>query len=221
MKRTLLTISIMSAAMLTGCGNEDTTAAKAAAQRAANDASARAAADNKAAYDAKAASNAKADADAKVASDRAGADARSAADAKAVADQAAADTKMKADAKIAADLKTADEAKMAADREAANTKAAADAKTAADLRAADAAKAKADAKTDAIDKAKADENAAKASTLLTQLLEYIKDGKLDLADTTLAQLDGMKATNPAALQERIEVARASLAAKKASASIMK
>ena len=164
MTRQLIGMVILTAALLAGCGREDTTAANnaAAAKRATAAAMDRAAADTQAAADAKAAADAQADADFKAA-----------ANTKAAADQASQDAQAAADAKIAADLKAAGEAQAAAD------------------------------------------DAAKATSLLTQLTQYIKDNKVELAEKTLAQLDGMKGSLPASLQGQIETARTALAAKKA------
>ena len=108
----------------------------------------------------------------------------------------------------------------AGDKAAADTKIAADLKTAADLKAAGDLKAAADA-TGAAAKAAADDNAAKATSLFALLLQYTKDDKIELAEETLTQLDGMKQSLPASLQEKIESARTALAAKKAGAPALK
>ena len=115
--------------------------------------------------------------------------------------QAAADAKTAADAKIAAEAKAAAEAKIAAD-----------AKTAAEAKAAAEAKITADAAAKA-----ADDTTAKANALLTQLLQYIKDNKVELAEKTLEQLDGMKGSLPTSLQEKVSAARTALQAQKAAA----
>ena len=58
---------------------------------------------------------------------------------------------------------------------------------------------------------------AKATALMAQLVQHTQDGKLDLAESTLAQLDGMKGTLSSPLREKLDVARAALIAKKAAA----
>jgi hypothetical protein len=205
MHRQLIGIAIVGALLLTGCDSESSTpAGKAeAAQRAVTDAVDQAAQDTKAAVDAKVASDSKAAAAAKTAADR-----------------AAADTKAATDTRIAAELKAAGDAKIAADRGAVDAKAAADAKIAADLKAAHDAKAQADLAADAAaDKAADADAAAKATSLLGQLREQIKDGKIELADATLAQIDDMTRVLPASLQAEIEIARTELKAKKAAAAL--
>ena len=67
----------------------------------------------------------------------------------------------------------------------------------------------------------ADENMAAVTSLLTKLQQYIKDNKLDLAEAALKQLDGMKESIPASLQEKIEAARTALAAKKTASQLLK
>jgi hypothetical protein len=62
-------------------------------------------------------------------------------------------------------------------------------------------------------KTAADDATAKATSLLAQLQQYIKDNKVELAETALTQLDGMKGSLPASLQEKINVARATLTMK--------
>ena len=61
----------------------------------------------------------------------------------------------------------------------------------------------------------ADPAVAQAKTLLDQVLQYIKDNKVELAETGLKQLDGMKASLPDWMQKQIESAHTALAAKKA------
>jgi hypothetical protein len=89
---------------------------------------------------------------------------------------------------------------------------AADLRTAADLKEATEAD-------DAI-KVAADERTARANTLLTQLLEHIKKNEFALADGALTQLDDMKGSLPAALQEEIQSARIALDAKKTSEALL-
>jgi hypothetical protein len=118
---------------------------------------------------------------------------------------------------VAADLKAAEVAKAAADQAAADKQASDAAQSAADLKAAAAAKMTADAAA----KAAAEANTAKATSLLEQLTQYIQDNKVDLADKTLSQLDGMKDSLPASLQEKIESARTALNAKKTAGQVLK
>jgi len=59
-------------------------------------------------------------------------------------------------------------------------------------------------------------NTAEAQKLLDQAVQYIKDNKLDLADKTLTQLEGMKASLPPEYASKIDAARKSLTAAKAS-----
>ena len=146
------------------------------------------------------------------------------------ANKAAIETKTAADLKIAADLKAASETKaatdamIAADRKAAaDSKSASDVKTTADVKAATDAKTAADVKTgaeikaaaDAVVKTSKDNDAAKATSLLTLLQQLIKDNEVDTAEKTLNQLDRMKDTLSASMQEEIETARSALTAKKA------
>ncbi len=56
---------------------------------------------------------------------------------------------------------------------------------------------------------------AKATALLEQAIQYVKDNKLELADKALAQLDAIKASLPESLQQQIESLRGTLTAKKA------
>ena len=55
--------------------------------------------------------------------------------------------------------------------------------------------------------------------MLDQAVAYIKDNKLDLADTTLTKLEGMKASRPASMQKGVDDARAMLNAAKATGGI--
>ena len=57
--------------------------------------------------------------------------------------------------------------------------------------------------------------AADAQSKLDQVMAYIKDKKLDLADSTLKQLEANKASLPASLQSGVEKARTALDAAKA------
>ncbi len=107
-----------------------------------------------------------------------------------------------ADAKVAVNIKAVDkgatkDARIIADATA--TQGAADAKATAVAAAAQTA---------------ADDTTAKATSLPAQLQQYIKDNKVELAETALTQLDGMKGSLPASLQEKIDVARATLTMKK-------
>jgi len=60
-----------------------------------------------------------------------------------------------------------------------------------------------------------DTDTVKATELLGQLQQYTTDNKIDLAEKTLNQLDGMKGSLPASFQGQIETARTALKAKKA------
>ena len=152
-----------------------------------------------------AADDTKAAADAKIAADLKAADA-----AKAASDQAATDTKAAADAKIAADVKAAAVAKAAADQAALDAKNAADARTAAEVKAA------------AVAKAIEDEKAAKVSALLVKLQDQIQENKLELAQATLTEIDGLKKGSLSASKlELIETSRTALKAKKAAAALLK
>lgn len=215
MSRHMIGMMVLSAAMLTGCGREDAAANKAAAD-------AKIEAELRDADAAKAKSNAKIKADlmaadaAKDAADREAEEARDianrkASDAKAAADRAADDAREAAQVKADAAAKVASDAKSVADAKAdADAKIASDAKATADAKAADAAA-----------KVVVDENTARANSLLDQLTQYIKDNKLELAQTTLGQLDGMKGSLPTALQQRIETARAALSAKQSASSMLR
>lgn len=185
MSRHLIVTVILAAAMLGGCERKESEPTPAESAAASQRAVVNATA--------KAAADTKDAADAKVA-----AEFKAAADKQAAADRAATDTKKAADAKIAADLKAAAAAKEVADRAAADTKAAAELKAGADAEAAQAA---------------ADQTTAEVTSLLKQLTQYIQDNKLDLAEKTLNQLDGMKGSLPASLQNQIEAARTALKAK--------
>jgi len=66
-----------------------------------------------------------------------------------------------------------------------------------------------------------DAKTAEAQKLLDQATEYIKENKLDLADKTLTQLEGMKASLPPEWASKIDTARKSLTAAKASGLIGK
>jgi hypothetical protein len=134
-------------------------------------------------------------------------------EAAASADRTAAEVKSAAD-KAAADTRAAVE-QAAAEARSTAQKAAADARSAADQAAAEARSAADQAAANAV--AAADSNAALASSLLTQMTEYIRDNKFDLAEKALAQLDGMKDSLPASIQQQIEAARSALAAKKTAA----
>ena len=59
----------------------------------------------------------------------------------------------------------------------------------------------------------------KAQKLLDQAMQYIKDNKLDLADTTLTKLEGMKASLSPTLQKGVDNARSMLTAAKAGGGI--
>lgn len=205
-----LGILLLSTAMLTGCGREESTSSSTnnAAERAATDASIKAAEAARVAADAKVAANLKA-----------------ADDARAAADRAANDTKKAADAKIAADIESAAAVKSAADRAAADTKSAADAKIAADTKAA-SDRATIDARiaaeknierdtisTGAANNIVGSTNNAKATLLLTQLAEQTHNDKFVLARTTLNQLEAMKASLPESVQKQIDSARTALNAK--------
>ena len=58
---------------------------------------------------------------------------------------------------------------------------------------------------------------AEAQTKLDQVTQYIKDNKLDLAETTLSGLEKMKASLPEAIQNQLASARSALNAAKAKA----
>ncbi len=73
-----------------------------------------------------------------------------------------------------------------------------------------AAKAQASA-TDMTAKAQTD-----AAAQLTQVMQYIKDNKYDLADQSLSKLEANKASFPDAIQKQIESARSALTAAKSS-----
>ena len=64
-------------------------------------------------------------------------------------------------------------------------------------------------------KAAADDTTAKATSLLEQLRQYISDNKLELAEGTLQQLNGMKGSLPASLVDKIEAAQLAMNAQKA------
>jgi hypothetical protein len=81
------------------------------------------------------------------------------------------------------------------------------------------AKTAADATADA--KTATEDATAQATTLLEQVMQYIKDNKLDLAETALTKLDGMKGSLPTSLQEKITAAHTALQAKKASSMFAK
>lgn len=115
-----------------------------------------------------------------------------------VAEAAAAQTRAAADA-------AATQAKAAADAAATQAKAAADA-AAAEA----AAKAKSMADSAVVDQ---------AQSLLAQVTEYISAHKYDLAEQALTKLDGMKASLPESLQQKVEAARTLLKAKKAADSL--
>lgn len=137
-------------------------------------------------------------------------------DAKALEDQkVAADA---AAAKAAAQIKAANDVAAAAARASADNRAAAEAKAAqvaADANAAAVTTAASAAKT------AVDDTTTKANSLLEQLLQYIKDNKIELANKTLAQLDGMRGSLPASLVEKIDAARTALNAKSAEAMFVK
>ena len=71
----------------------------------------------------------------------------------------------------------------------------------------------------AVDTAKpaADAAVADATTKLEQVTQYIKDHKLDLAETTLKGLEDHKAQLPASIQPKVDQARSMLNAAKAAA----
>lgn len=180
MNRYLTSMLIVSLAMLTGCGKDQSPDAAAATRRA---------------------NDAKLAAEAKAASDR----------------QNAADRKTAADAKADATLNAAQATKEAQDKAAYDAKQAADAKIAAELKASKNAKDNADAAIDAAGEA----NMAKADALLTQLQKQIKEDRLDQAQSTLEQLDDMKGSVPASMQDKVNAARNNLIAKQAAAKIPK
>jgi hypothetical protein len=60
-----------------------------------------------------------------------------------------------------------------------------------------------------------DDVTAKANELLQQGMNYVKENKLDLAEKTLTQLEGMKAQLPAEWSPRIEQLRTAINAAKA------
>src|SRR5438552_7132799 len=60
--------------------------------------------------------------------------------------------------------------------------------------------------------------ASDAAAKIQQVLDYIKDKKLDLADTTLKQLEANKASLPAAVAAQVDNARKMLNTAKAAAS---
>ena len=63
------------------------------------------------------------------------------------------------------------------------------------------------------------EATAQAQKLLDQAMQYIKDQKWDLADTTLSKLEGMKAQLPPEWAGKIDGARKAFNAAKASGAI--
>ncbi|MFA7236045.1 MAG: hypothetical protein WC058_04195 [Phycisphaeraceae bacterium] len=203
-------IVVLGAAMLTGCGRDNPSEQGSKVQKATAVAADQAEIDAKATADAKVAADMKAEKDAKAAADQAATDLQAAKNAKVTADQAAVDAEIAADAKAAADIKAAEVAKGAAEKAAADAKVAADVKAAADLKAANAQI-----------KVSADATAAKAATLLEQLQQQIKDGKLDAAQTSLTELDDMKGWLPASIQEKVETARTALKAKQTAANLVR
>jgi hypothetical protein len=86
---------------------------------------------------------------------------------------------------------------------------------------ADAAKDAAAASATTAPAAAADAKTAEAQKLLDQAMQYIKDNKLDLADKTLTQLEGMKSSLPPEMASKIDTARKSLTAAKASGLLTK
>jgi len=60
---------------------------------------------------------------------------------------------------------------------------------------------------------------AKAQELLDQAMQYIKDNKYDLADKTLTQLEGMKASLSPTMQKSVDQARTMLTTAKAGGGI--
>ena len=60
---------------------------------------------------------------------------------------------------------------------------------------------------------------AEAQKMLDQALTYIKENKLELAEKTLTQLEGMKASLPEAMQPRIAEARKLLDGAKAAGGV--
>jgi hypothetical protein len=60
---------------------------------------------------------------------------------------------------------------------------------------------------------------AEAQKLLDQAVQYIKDNKLDLADKTLTQVEGMKSSLSPAMQKQVDSARSMLNAAKAGGGI--
>jgi len=60
---------------------------------------------------------------------------------------------------------------------------------------------------------------AEAQKLLDQAIQYVKDNKLDLADSTLTKLEGMKSSLSPTLQKGVDNARSMLTAAKAGGGI--
>lgn len=132
------------------------------------------------------------------------------------ADEAVMDAKADADAKLAAEKKAAADAQADADAKVtAAAKAATDAARDAETKVDKAAK----SATDNVAAAASDADTAKATSLLAQVTEYLKDNKLDLAEKALNQLDGMKGSLPKAIQDQIDAAHSALKAKKAASMI--
>ena len=72
------------------------------------------------------------------------------------------------------------------------------------------------AKTAETGTAAAGTTAAQAETQLQQVMDYIKQNKLDLAEQALAKLEASKASLPAAVQSKLPTARQALDTAKAS-----
>lgn len=66
----------------------------------------------------------------------------------------------------------------------------------------------------------AGDKTAEAQKLLDQAMSYIKDNKLELADKSLTQLEGMKASLPAGWGDKIDAARKAFTAAKASGNLL-